>query len=301
MFVGIDEYDAPARSMAFGGRQLYFDHQDDIPPGAEKELAARSIKAAAIESFFNDSLFSILNAACGDGTFGCIDKYFLTGVLPAFRVEMSPLKGVKSISDEPQFHGICGLTDQQVKIFAQAYLYPLPDHDVARRVRSIRKFRKFCNGYFFARSADEDPNAKEKNGPNLDRLGNPHVTFQCLSMIKSGLLGKPSLGFHWFTSSPVLDQEKYIVPPNFGEPTNVLASVRHFAKFSLADLVQLELEKRQRAKILTNFDFTDLVMLSGKDRQMTISLLVYMGVLTRDKEPGVVRIPNKLMTGMVME
>ena len=108
LFVGIDEYDAPANNSAFDGT------------GPE----SRQAQVAGIELFFKGSLFSILKAARGDGPIGCISNYFLTGVLSAFRAGTSQLTAVQLISGNPTFHGICGLTGQQVKIFAEAYLDP---------------------------------------------------------------------------------------------------------------------------------------------------------------------------------
>jgi hypothetical protein len=262
MFVGIDEYDAAARRVA-------------LDCSCAENEQTRSINAAAIESFFNESLFSILKAACSDGPFGCIDKYLLAGVLPAFRTGTSPLSGVKSISDVPQFHGICGLTEQQLRIIAKAYLYPHNGRELESRVRSLQKF---CNGYCFAWSSHPDTDITEKKS-KLARLGNPHLAFQYLSDFKNCGSFTPREDFH---------------------PTSILKSVPDLGKFSWPDLKKLESEGPQKTKILTKFGFTDLVMLPGKDSQMTLSLLVYLGALTGDEQPGVVQIPNRAMRDMVI-
>ena len=96
LFVGIDEYDAPANNTVFDGS------------GPENQ-SLRSNKVVAIETLFKGVLFSGLKQHYGS----CISKYFLTGVLPAFRSGMGPLTGTTVISESSKFHGICELTDRQ--------------------------------------------------------------------------------------------------------------------------------------------------------------------------------------------
>ena len=135
MFVGIDEYDAPANNTAFA---------DTDPENARQ----RSIEVADIELFFKGALFSLLKETNGT----CISKYFLTGVLPAFRSGMSPLTATPMTSESPEFQGICGLTDQQVKLLAKTFL-GLDDSNPA--LDSICwTMKKYYNGYYFANSSD---------------------------------------------------------------------------------------------------------------------------------------------------
>jgi hypothetical protein len=115
--VGIDEYDAPANNAAFDG-------------SGPAILETRSIKVATIESFFKESVFSILKETCGDGHSGCISKCYLTDVLPAFRAGMSPLTATTMISRNPVFHGIFGFTSEQIKIIIEAYLGPITDRSM---------------------------------------------------------------------------------------------------------------------------------------------------------------------------
>jgi hypothetical protein len=51
--------------------------------------------------------------------------------------------------------------------------------------------------------------------------------------------------------------------------------------------------------IAKEFGFVDLMEMSGKDSVVTLSLLVYLGVLTRNVRPHRVRIPNKVMKASV--
>jgi hypothetical protein len=250
--VGIDEYDAPANNASFDGSSL-------------QNLAARSTKVSDIESFFKTCLFATLKEACGDGDIGCIDKYFLTGVLPAFRAGMSPLTATTMISGNPEFHGICGFTSEQVEVFIKAYLGAGPFDDVSWAMR------KYYNGYHFA-----DSSANE-----LDRLYNPQLVFHYLSKLKEG------------GSVTELEDSPAI------HTTNILKSVADTGQFSVEDIVRLVAAGFQKTKILKEFGFVDLMEMSGKDRAVTLSLLVYLGVLTRDARPGVVRIPNELMKATV--
>jgi len=250
LFVGIDNYDAPANDAAFDCNRM-------------GDGLAQSENVAAVELFLNERLFAILEAACGDGPYGCISKYFLTGVLPAFR---RPLSTVKLISNEPQFHGICGLTDQQVRIVAEACLDP-------GRGGSLDDIcwpmEKCCGGYYFASPAHE-----------LDRLYNPQQVFHYLSELKS--------------CRSVTEPEESLAV----HTTHVLKSVAYSGKLG-ANFVQLMATGSQETKILSEFEATDLI-LSGKDSKITLSLLVYLRVLTRGIRPGIVQIPNEIMKNKVI-
>jgi hypothetical protein len=253
--VGIDEYDAPANNAAFDG-------------SGPATLETRSIKVAAIESFFKGSLFSILKEACGDGYSGCISKYYLTGVLPAFRAGMSPLTATTMISGNPVFHGICGLTSEQVKIVIEAYLGPITDRPFDDVCWAMQKY---YNGYYFANSSKNE----------LDRLYNPQLVFYYLSSLKKG------------GSVTELEESPAI------HTTNILKSIADTGQFSVVDIVQLVAVGFRETKILKEFGFVDLMGMSGKDSAVTLSLLVYLGVLTRDVRPDIVRIPNEVMKASV--
>ena len=105
LFVGVDEYDAPANNTAFDGS------------GPENQ-SQRSTKVVAIETLFKAVLFLVLKQHYGS----CISKYLLTGVLPAFRSGMSPPHATRMISESSGFHGACGFTDRQVKLLAKTCL-----------------------------------------------------------------------------------------------------------------------------------------------------------------------------------
>lgn len=100
LFVGVDEYDAPANSALFSSE-----------PGLYERVA----------DLFKSQFFSIIKNAVSEHI---IIKYWLTGVLPAFRDGISPLTALNIISFQPQCHRLCGLTDAEVQSITQVYLGP---------------------------------------------------------------------------------------------------------------------------------------------------------------------------------
>src|SRR3954467_9163963 len=78
LFVGVDEYDAPANNSVFTGDEM--------------EMPNAITKVSQIEQYFKESFFAPLKVGCGGfGRTAIISKYFLTGVTPAFRAGISPL------------------------------------------------------------------------------------------------------------------------------------------------------------------------------------------------------------------
>ncbi|CAG8687523.1 13703_t:CDS:2 [Funneliformis mosseae] len=113
LFVGVDEYDAPANNSAF----------TDTSTGLEQTTLDN---VAKLEQFFKKSFFAVLKQGCRRlyNGLAVISKYFLVGVTPAFRAGNSPLIEAVIVSDEVGLHGICGFTESE----------------------------KLYNGYFFASS-----------------------------------------------------------------------------------------------------------------------------------------------------
>ena len=113
LFVGVDEYDAPANNIVFTGNTSTI--RDTIA------------KVTEIEQFFKLNFFAPLKEACGNlstgGQNAIISKYFLTGVTPAFRSGISPLTAVSIVSHYRKLHGMCGFTDKEVKAIVQYYLH----------------------------------------------------------------------------------------------------------------------------------------------------------------------------------
>jgi len=267
MFVGIDEYDAPANNVVFDG-------------GSPETEHIRIVKVNAIENFFKQNLFAIFKEAVGDGPFGCVSKYFLTGVLPAFRSGMSPLTAANIISGSPEYHGICGFTEKQVQTITRAYLHqgsgvPNSKDSGSQDQSSLEQdisgicwaMKRYYNGYSFATSGDEE------------RLYNPLLVHFYLSTIKQGgVVANPE-------ESPAV------------HTVNLLKSIADTGRFSTDDIVGLMMAGSLPVtdNIQKEFGFIDVMQQAGKDRNATLSLLFHLGVLTHAGKASQLQIPNEVM------
>jgi hypothetical protein len=118
LFVGVDEYDAPANAALLSSPEQY------------KKVA----------ELFSTNFFAVIKDSVEDDI---IVKYWLTGVLPNFRDGTSPLMATRIISDNPEYHGLCGLTDAEVRIITAAYLGPTVVDN------AMKVLQKKYNGYQF--------------------------------------------------------------------------------------------------------------------------------------------------------
>src|SRR5947209_13015322 len=256
LFVGVDEYDTPANNSAFAG--------------GNTRLNNEAIKGVEdIESFFNQNFFSILKEGCGIesmNTYGVvISKYFLTGVTPAFRAGISPLHGTAIVSDRASLHGICGFTENEVRAVVRHYLRK--DEQVAEPI--VHSMRRLYGGYYFARSRYDESN------PDPALLYNPHLVFHYLSNFRTeGFVVKP--------------EESTAV-----HSTTILRSISEVGEFSMDDLIELIASKSVSSTIQTEFGFSQLLAV-GKDREITWSLLLYLGILTFGPDRKL-RVPNDIM------
>jgi len=270
MFVGIDEYDAPVNSVVFVGSSY------------ETNLI-RITKVNAIEDFFKMNLFSNFKEAVGDGPTGCVSKYFLTGVLPAFRSGMSPLTATNIISESPKYHGICGFTEKQVETITRAYLDqgsgdPNSKDSGSQDQSSLEQvisgacwaMKRYYNGYSFTTLGNEE------------RLYNPLLVHYYLSMIKEGeVVANPE-------QSPAV------------HAVNLLKLIADTGRFSSDDIIELMMvgSLPVTGGVQNEFSFIDVMQQVGKDRSATLSLLFHLGILThagKAGQPYQLRIPNEVM------
>jgi hypothetical protein len=142
LFVGVDEYDAPANSVLFPANRDRF---------------------YRVAEFFKTQFFAILKQATTANT---ILKYWITGVLPVFRDGISPLTATVILSSDPEYHGLCGLTDSEVRTVAEAYLSPVLEPQAVED--AIQTLRNWYNGYLFSRAKSKAP---------LNTLYNPQLVF----------------------------------------------------------------------------------------------------------------------------
>ncbi|KAF9917174.1 hypothetical protein FBU30_000919, partial [Linnemannia zychae] len=222
LFLGVDEYDAPANNSAFAGGNT----------GLGKDVLD---KVQHIESFFKENLFSILKEGCSIPSMNeygvVISKYFLTGVTPAFRAGISPLTAAAIISNKSSLQGVCGFSETEVKTIVKHYLR-MNDREAEPLVHSMRKL---YNGYYFTVSGYDESN------PAPLPVFNPHLVFHYLSNFQSeGFVTKP--------------EESTAV-----HSTRILKSISDVGEFSVNDLVELIVSKSIKSKIKSEFGYSELL------------------------------------------
>jgi hypothetical protein len=83
--------------------------------------------------------------------------------------------------------------------------------------------------------------------------------------------------------------------------TRVFNSIADTGAFSETDIMKLLVEGgvELEEELMLEFSFVDLLNLSGKDKELAISLLVYLGVLSYSDEPQMLQIPNEVSKTLV--
>ena len=243
LFVGVDEYDAPANACLFSGDDEHRNHYEQVA------------------NLFKTQFFVIMKRAMGD----VVQKYWLTGVLPAFRDGISPLAATSVISMLPQFHGLCGLTYDEVNAIAQKYL------GCTHRPDSISaRMRNWYNGYIFC--------PYRNGGVKLDRLFNPQLVFTHLHALSAKVL--------WLRP----DMDADAIPSSI-----VLAAIKgHGISDDLLPLLGGDLS------VNIKYEFgPHEVRCTGQDLSLTWSLLYHLGVITHNEENALMRIPNAFVRCLV--
>jgi hypothetical protein len=150
LFVGVDEYDAPANRILFDGNRVFYGH---------------------LSRFFESQFFAIIKQSDE-----VIEKYWITGALPVFRDNVNPLNAVTLISHWAEYHGLCGLTDNEVHTIAREYL-SLRSLNVDVDVDMVlSELRRRYSGHLFCRI---------NNDPPLDTLYSPELVFTHLRALGS--------------------------------------------------------------------------------------------------------------------
>jgi hypothetical protein len=249
MFVGVDGYDTPLIAPVLDGSGS----------GITRE---RCDKSYSVGLALNGILFSSLKeASCLSGDFAAISKCFLTGLLPAFGLS---LNATTLISADPQYHGICGLTSNQVKLFVDRYLGKCPTAESEAVYWAIRKC---CGGYFFA------------GGEGLERVFHPELVYHALSQLKTDeAITRPG-------ESPAV------------HVASLFKSVVSLGNLAMDDIVDIMSTGMQRPFLDDAHGIDSLVRTveRGQMGTATPSALGRLGVLTQDG----LRIPNETMKSMV--
>jgi hypothetical protein len=166
------------------------------------------------------------------------------------------------VSLDRNLHGMCGFTEVEVKAIVKKYLRK-NDQEMEPIVQSMRKL---YNGYLFSASSD---------GSNPDSLYNPHLVFHYLCNFQnSGFVAKPEESTALYS-------------------TAILGSISNVGEFSVEDLLKLTITRSEKSKITTEFGYSELLAI-GKDKEITWSLLFYLGILTLGPD-GSLQVPNDVV------
>lgn len=244
LFVGVDEYDAPANNC------LFSDNPD------------RWSRFSDVADLFKTRFFSDMKSACGT----VIQNYWLTGVLPVFRDSFGPLIATTIISTLPQYHGVCGFTEDEVRSITTAYLgSTFSGDDLAQVMRSMRSW---YNGYRFCPPG---------YGPSPPVLYNPQLLFAHLRALRN-------------VGSVSPEDEA-----NVTYSANVLTSISTRGEVKINDLLPL-LSGKVEAQPPTEISASEVRKVG---RSATWGLLYYFGVITHSEQRGFMRIPNATMKSLV--
>jgi Predicted AAA-ATPase len=213
---------------------------------------------------FKARFFAIIKQQMGFS----IQKYWLTGVLPAFRDGISPLSATKSISMSPRYNAACGLTEDEVRTIAKAYL--ASTHDETQLDKELEIMKRWFSGHRFSPSGD---------GANVSLLYNPQLVFTRLETVSL--------------------QAGYVYPdPEFSltHIASTLNAIKEEGDLNGYDLLPL-LSGNLRANIAHEFGVPE-VKLIGRSADSTWTLLYYFGIIThgQGKDLG---IPNLTMRRLV--
>ncbi len=238
LFVGVDEYDAPANSSLFShGGAANFERMADL---------------------LKKQFFSILKQAYFNGI---VQKYWLTGVLPAFRDGVSPLSVVDVISKDSEYNDLCGLTNEEVHSIASAYLGHGQDLEA-----TLQEMKTWFNGYRFS-------------SQSTVTLYNPQQVFSHLKSLHSN------------------NRDHAVEDIDAAHSANVLDIIRN-VEF-VPDFFATALDNRLSNKIKSNFGPGELLQLGKEDEDLAKNLLFYFGVLTYASDSTTLCIPNVTMRRFV--
>jgi hypothetical protein len=199
-----------------------------------------------------------------------VRKYWLTGVLPAFRDGISPLSATTVISMLPQYHGLCGLTKEEVEAIAKKYL--ASTHTLNHIKSTVALMKSWYDGYVFC-----PPGHDKSLSPS--RLFNPQLVFTHLRAV--------SLKSAW------LNPRK---EANATHSAIVLSAItgQGITSFDLATSLSGNID----VSIMTEFGPRELKRL-GQDHNLTWSLLYYLGVITHNDDNPSMCLPNASMRFLV--
>jgi Predicted AAA-ATPase len=217
-----------------------------------------------VADIFKTQFFAVMKRAMGV----VVRKYWLTGVLPAFRDGISPLSATSVISMLPQYHGLCGLTREEVDAIAMKYL--ASTHTPNQIMGAMALMKSWYNGYMFS------PPEHDKL---LPRLFNPQLVFTHLRALS-------------VNDASINSREE----ANATHSAIVLSAItgRGITPFDLIPVLTNNLD----VNIMNEFGPRELRGL-GQDHNQTWSLLYYLGVITHNDNSSSMQLPNASMRVLV--
>ena len=189
-----------------------------------------------------------------------VTKYWLTGVLPAFREGVSPLAGVEIISNDARFHGLCGFMDTEVETIVKSFLQSQETDTV------MHELRQQHNGHRFIQAEASEP---------LASLYNPQHVFAHLRSLAGGRPVRPRDEIEALHTSHVLNK--------IGES-------------AFPELFLLAASSKLPSEVMFHFPPREV---NGSNPRVTQSLLFFFGVLTYAESDAFLGIPNRTMQQLV--
>lgn len=243
LFVGVDEYDAPVNAVL--ARRTNTLYQD-------------------LTAFFTSSFFGVLKSAVSQDI---VVKYWLTGVLPAFRNGISPLSATRILSKTPQFHGLCGFTDAEVRTIAESYL---PSTSKSYDIEAVmHELQQWHNGYRFCQAP---------MGEVIEPLYNPQLVCAHLESLVKGHSTRP-------------DDELEAL-----HTTNVLNSID---KSTFREIFLLAASAKLDSTTVKHQFSAEEFRGAEENSWLTHTLLFFFGIFTFAESGKFLKIPNKTVQTLV--
>jgi len=232
-------------------------------------LVENKLRIDELSALLKAHFFAVMKQACGSS----VAKYWLTGVLPAFRDGISPLTATRQISFEKRYQSLCGLTQMDVEAIVSRALRDCPNSDTAGTLRDLKSW---YNGYKFSSTSSDSEGT----------VYNPQLVFVHLDSIISGTT--PS---------------SYIDEANAVHNATVLSAVGETGLVTIHDLVHM-ISSEAAAYIMTELSFPELMQDPEiRSEDVTWPLLYYLGIVAfssdSSEETKSLCIPNGTMRRLV--
>src|SRR5438552_2162348 len=128
--------------------------------GDRKHLLDRKQEIKWVEGILKPEFFGVIKRFCGTA----VAKYWLTGVLPAFRDGISPLSATRVISFDEEYSSLCGFTEKDVKAIIERALSHCSKND---QEKILINLKNWYNGYKFSPARNDSHDIPSMYNPQL--------------------------------------------------------------------------------------------------------------------------------------